>query len=265
MHEKDILCATDLTLVSDEALRAANAMATRFSTKVTLLHALDRKEQSPEARTQVVARMNEQIAHAGATARITPSLQDGDFMKVIANESAAGHALLVLGTHGPRCLRQNLFGADILKLVRHAATPCLVVQEGFNLERLLQRIILPVAAHADIDSLVEMVVALAKGFAADVHVFQLIRPGEEPSPELLANKAKMLARLQAENIRHEEVNEPSTTFSVGFADATIRYAERVGAGAIAIMAHASDEFRYIADAEKERLLANEPRIPILCA
>jgi len=88
---------------------------------------------------------------------------------------------------------------------------------------------------------------------------------EEPSEELLANKAKMLERIQAEGLRFVEVNEPSTAFSIGFADATIRYAERVGAGAIAIMAHASDEYRYIADAEKERLLANAPCIPVLCA
>jgi len=31
------------------------------------------------------------------------------------------------------------------------------------------------------------------------------------------------------------------------------------------MAKASDEFRYIADAEKERILANEARIPVICA
>ncbi|HNR56109.1 MAG TPA: hypothetical protein PKJ19_13145, partial [Flavobacteriales bacterium] len=59
--------------------------------------------------------------------------------------------------------------------------------------------------------------------------------------------------------------EPSTSFSIGFAQATIDYAEKVGAGALAIMAHASDEYRYIADAEKERMLTNTPRIPVLCA
>ncbi|MBL7955461.1 MAG: universal stress protein [Flavobacteriales bacterium] len=265
MLEKDILCATDLTPVSDAALRAAQAIAARFSTGVTLLHVLDRNERSAEGREKVSQAMNAQVANGGASARITPKLLEGDFMKAIATESGEGHALLTLGTHGARGLRQNLFGADILKLVRHAATPSLVVQEGLNEAQLLQRIVLPVASHSEVDRLLDMVVALAKGFAADVHVYQLNRPGETPSPELLANKQKMIARLHAENLRHEEVNEPSTAFSIGFADATIRYAERVGAGAIAIMAHASDEYRYIADAEKERILANEPRIPVLCA
>lgn len=263
MLEKDILCATDLTATSDNAVRAANAIAAHLATRMTLLHVLNRSEQ--EEHHRVVGVMNDQVARGGAEGRTTHKLLEGDFMKRIAEETGQGHSLLVLATHGPHGLRQSLFGADILKLVRQSAIPSLVVQEGLKLEGLLQRIVLPVAAHADIDKLLDMVVALAKAFAADVHVFQLMRPGESPSDDLLANKQRMLLRLKTEGLRHEEVNEPSTTFSIGFAEPTIRYAQRVGAGAIAIMAHASDEYRYIADAEKERLLANDARIPILCA
>jgi hypothetical protein len=54
-------------------------------------------------------------------------------------------------------------------------------------------------------------------------------------------------------------------FSMGFAEQTIRYAQEIGAGCIAIMAKASAEYSYIADAEKERMLANEARVPVLCA
>jgi len=265
MLDQDILCATDLSPASDEAVRAANTIAERIAARITLLHVLNRNERSEHGRDHALEVMNDQIHRAGATDRTTAKALEGDFMKAIAEGSGEGHSLLVLATHGARGLRQNLFGADILKLVRHAATPSLVVQEGLDHATLLRRIVLPVAAHADIDRLLDMVIALAKAFAADVHVYQLVRPGESPSDELLANKLRMLERLQANNIRHEEVNDPSTTFSIGFADATIRYAERVGAGAIAIMAHASDEYRYIADAEKERILANSPKIPVLCA
>ncbi|MBL7952268.1 MAG: universal stress protein [Flavobacteriales bacterium] len=263
MLQKDILCATDLTPTSDQAVRAAITIADRAKTRVTLLHVLNRSEQRD--RDGVLAAMNDQVVRGEASGRVEHKLLDGDFMKRIAEESGQGHSLLVLATHGPHGLRQNLFGADILKLVRHAAIPSLVVQDGLDLDTLLRRIILPVAAHSDIDRLLDMVIALATVFAADVHVYQLIRPGESPSPELMANKGKMLGRLTEAGVRHEEVNEPSTSFSIGFAEPTIRYAERVGAGAIAIMSHASDEYRYIADAEKERLLANTARIPVLCA
>jgi nucleotide-binding universal stress UspA family protein len=263
MLEKDILCATDLTATSDQALRAANAIAEQLSTRITLLHVLHRNER--DAQERVTASMTDQAERCGAKGRTALKLLDGDFMKRIAEESGEGHSLLVLATHGAHGLRQNLFGADILKLVRNAATPSIVVQDGLKLEGMLKRVVLPVAAHADIDRLLNMVIALAKAFGADVHIYQLIRPGETPSTELLANKAKMLERLKLNGVAHLEVNEPSTAFSIGFAESTIRYAERAGGGAIAIMAHASDEYRYIADAEKERLLVNNAKIPILCA
>lgn len=265
MHDKDLLCATDLSPASHDALLAAQTVAERLNTRISLLHVLLKSERKDDGRDQVLAALNDQIKGARAEARTTPKVLEGDPMKSIASESGQGHSLLVLATHGARGLRQNLFGTDILKLVRHAAIPCLVVQEGVRQESLLRRIVLPVAAHSDIQRLLDVVVALASVFAADVHVYQLVRPGESPSDELLANKLRMLERLQAENLRYQEVNEPSTTFSIGFAEATIKYAERAGAGAIAIMAHASEEYRYIADAEKERILTNAPRIPVLCA
>ncbi|MCC6541742.1 MAG: universal stress protein [Flavobacteriales bacterium] len=265
MFDKDILCATDLSPTSDDAVRAADAIAIRLSKRTTLLHVLEKGERSDEGREQVLALMNAQSGKAGATERTTNKLRDGDPLKAIAEESKQGHSLLVLCTHGGKGLRQHLFGTDILKLVRHAATPSIVVQEGVRIEGLLKRIVMPVAAHADIDRLLDAVISLARSFDADVHVYQLVRPGEAPSPELLANKAKMLHRLSQEGIRHQDVIEPSTAFSIGFAQATIGYAEKTGAGALAIMAHASDEYRYIADAEKERILSNAPRIPVLCA
>jgi nucleotide-binding universal stress UspA family protein len=265
MPVQDILCATDLTPVSDAALRHAVLLAGRTGARISQLHVLGRSEQSPEARAAVVARMAEQVARCQAGHLVTPMLLEGDFMKQIAEETARDHALLVLGTHGPHGLRQSLFGADILKLVRHSAIPALVVQENSPANDRLDRIVLPVASHADIDRLLDMVCFLARAYAAEVHVFQLIRPNESPSAELLGNKTRMLERLQREGLRHQEVNEPSTVFSIGFAEPTILYAERIGAGAIAIMSHASDEYRYMADAEKERMLTNHAHIPVLCA
>jgi len=265
MLDKDILCATDLTPTSDQAVRAAVLVADRINAQITLLHVLMKQERTSEGKDHVLDTMRAQAKKADGADRITPKLLDGDFMKRIAEETENDHSLMVVGTHGPRGLRQTLFGADILKLVRHSAIPSLVVQEGCATEHLMERIVLPMAAHSDIDRLLDLVCALAKAFASEIHLYQLMRPLEEPSDELLANKVKMLERMQAEGLRYVEVNEPSTAFSIGFAEPTIRYAERIGAGCIAIMARASDEFRYIADAEKERLLTNDARIPVLCA
>ena len=172
---------------------------------------------------------------------------------------------MVVGTHGARGLRQSLFGADILKLVRKMPIPTLVVQDQTRGDADFQRIVMPVAGHADIGMLLRTVSWMAKVFGSEVHVFQLMRPGEQPSDELLANKLKMLERLREKGITCVEANEPSTKFSIGFAEQTVDYATRVKATMIAIMAIASEEYRCIADAEKERLLMNAAFIPVLCA
>lgn len=261
---KDILCTTDLTPASDTALRQALALADRLGSRVSLLHVLSKAERTPERKEQVEAAMSHQIAAAdGNGVRIL--LTEGDFMEGIAKETEGGHAMVVMGTHGPHGLRQSLFGADILKLVRKSAVPSLVVQAQTDVDAGIGRIVLPVAGHASIAKLLVAVCDLAKAYAAEVHVFQVMRPGEQPSDELLRNKLSMLERLQEEGIRYQEANVPQTGFSVGFAGATVDYARSIGAGCIAIMAHASEEYRYIADAEKERILANDAWVPVLCA
>lgn len=261
MAATDILCTHDLTAASDAAFACALKLADRSGARIALLHVVEDEEERGRAKAVLIDR----AAKAGAADRTRVLLPEGDPMDRIAEESGKGYALVVLGTHGPRGLRQHLFGADILKLVRRLAVPALVVQASTNLEHGMDRIVLPVAAHENIGRLVDMVCALARLHAAEVHVFQLMRPGEVPSEELLRNKFLMLQRLQDDGVRHIEANVPSTTFSVGFAGPTIDYAASIGAGCIAIMAHASKEYRYIADAEKERLLTNDPGIAVLCA
>jgi hypothetical protein len=124
---------------------------------------------------------------------------------------------------------------------------------------------MPVAGHTDIHRLLDAVCYLARAFNSEVHVFQVFRPGEQPSERLLRNKHLMLDHLRAEKVRFVEDNVPATVFSMGFAEQTIRHAHETGAGAIAIMAIASDDYRWIADADKERLLTNAHGIPVLCA
>lgn len=260
----DILCPTDFTPAADTALAHATHLALRSGASITLLHVLEKHEQKEGGLSQASARMDQAVQEALRQVKVTEVLREGDPLKQIIAEANRGHALMVAGTHGVHGLRQSLFGADMLKLVRHVDVPSLVVQERSDTPS-MERLVLPVAGHADIGRLIDAVCYLARLHGAEVHVYQLVRPGETPSDQLLKNRALMVRRLAAEGIRHLEVMEPSAVFSAGFAEQTIRYAERIGAGCIAIMARASDEYRWIADAEKERLLANGPKIPVLCA
>ena len=261
---KDILCATDLTPAADIALHFALQIADRSSSQVTLLHVVEEGDANGPDGLNHLGRLDDQVQRMNGTERVRKLLLEGHFMTRIAEESERGHALVVMGTHGPRGIRQTLFGADILKLVRRISQPTLVVQETTPTENAFDHIVMPVAGHADIDRLLEAVSMLARIHASEVHIYQLVRPNEEPSEQLIANRKRMMERLHEEHVRCVQVMEPSTHFSIGFAEPTIRYAERIGAGCIAMMSHASNDHRYIADAEKERLLTNDAGIPVLC-
>ena len=260
----DILCPTDFTPAAASAQRYATSIAAGSGSSITLLHVLDKHHHQSDALASASAQMGTAADKLLRSVKVNEVFREGDPLKQIIAESCKGHALMVVGTHGPKGLRQSLLGADILKLVRHVSIPSLVVQADSPADPVMGRILMPVAGHADISGLLTAVCLLARTYSSEVHVFQVIRPGEEPSDQLVKNKAIMIARLDQERVARVEANVPSTVFSMGFAEQTIRYAQEIGAGCIAIMAMASDDYRWIADAEKERLLTNAPCIPVLC-
>ena len=260
-----ILCPTDLTLATDIALSHAGNIAQRGKGEVTLFHVLTKEEiknkdignPGPHAKTL------DQLSKQGI--KVNRVDREGSPLKEIVTEAKNGHALMVAGTHGVQGLRQEWLGSDMLKLVRGVPIPTLVVQMYTARTEKMGRILMPVAGHADITPLLDAVCLLAKMDGAEVDVYQQLQEGSTTSNTLLANKRKMLDRLAKEGIKHQEVHEPVEKFYEGFAVRTIRYAHKVGASCIAIMARSSGEHTKIADKEKQELLVNAKGIPILCA
>lgn len=259
-----LLCTHDLTPASDVALCYAVKLAERMDATLDVLHVIPGRLDR-EGRQAAEARMEAAIHTSKAEGRATALIQEGRAIDTIAETSRNGYLLAVIATHGAKGIRQNLFGADILKLVRALGIPAIVVQENTVVQDTFDRIVMPVAGHANIDNMLDLVCHLALLHAAEVQVYQLLRPGDSPSEQLLRNKQAMLERLRADGIRHMEVCEPSTVFSIGFAAATAEYAHRNGADCLAIMAGSSSEYRHISDAEKEYMLTNPYGIPVLCA
>jgi len=172
---------------------------------------------------------------------------------------------MVIGTHGARGIRQNLFGADILKLLKGNTCPSIVVQKTSHPVDHFEKILLPVGSHAEFKLLTLAVAKIAKASKATVVIYSIKRPLEETTEELNVNKQNAKQLFFDEGIMVSEVSEPSSVVSFGFAKQTLLYAENNNIDLIAIMAHASSEHSYFANADKERLLTNETGIAILCS
>lgn len=96
-------------------------------------------------------------------------------------------------------------------------------------------------------------------------VYTVLRPMESLSPEASGNKENACTFFRGIGVNFQTVEEEIKLVSFGFARQTLEFAHTKHLDLVAIMPHSSNQYRYMADAEKERMLTNEHGVAILCA
>lgn len=173
--------------------------------------------------------------------------------------------LVVVGTHGIRGIKQQLFGAHILKLVQSIAYPCLVVQENTVVnESGLNAILFPVGPHPQFHIKIEQTAALAKIFGSMVVEYEIERSMLEPNPAVVANRKAARDYFEEHGINFQQVMEDTTIVSLGYARQTIKYAADHHFNAISVMSDVPADDVYLGRTDKENLLTNPAGIPVLC-
>jgi nucleotide-binding universal stress UspA family protein len=263
--KKKIIIPTDLTKAASQAIKQAASIAVKTKSSLTLLHVLSDKSPSAEEVNKALSAEAESIcAKSGIHFEIL--IREGNFFEVIPF-SACEHDydLMVLGTHGIKGIKQMLFGSNILKLVEKIPIPALVVQEDSPLIKSFKKLILPVSSHKSFHVAVDAVLFFAGIFDSEVHLYSVHKAGFDWPEQLLANIENATRRFELKDIRMTRVKEEQTVYSIGYAKQTLKYAHSAGADLICTMSVASKEYYYFADSDKENLILNEDRIPILCA
>lgn len=252
----------DFSPISDIAVRQACILKMGQPVRLTLVHVCteDRKE-SRLAELNSVA--NELVNEFGI--EVFTHVVVGDVLPSIEQIlSGSDFQLMLIGTHGVKGIRQFLFGSDILRLTRHANCASLVVQETSRPRAAFKKVLLPAGAHFSYIRLAESLINFLKFNQAEVVVYTIRRPMEELSDALMQNRKQALDLFNSAGISCTLVEEDSQVVSFGFAKQTLSYAIENAIDLIGIVPHASDEFTYMADAEKERFLTNDAGIPIWC-
>lgn len=172
--------------------------------------------------------------------------------------------MMVIGTHGIKGLKQKLLGADILKIASKITIPCLIVQEDC-ICRNYNPIVLPVGGHPGFKQLVEATSTIARLFSSEVHFYSISRKGEQEYDSIKENILLAEKIFNEKSITYKRVREESNVVSVGYARQTLQYANLIDAGLVSIMSVKSKEHYYFAQADKETMINNEFRIPVLCA
>lgn len=262
MPADHLLVPTDFTPAADTAVAYAVALGKASRCAPVLLHVLGKEDHA-------VAR--ERLDAAAANVRERHGLEaealvvEGRYMKRIdevAEDPRFG--FMVIATHGIRGLKQNLLGADILKIARKSPVPVVVVQEKSRPGH-AGPIVLPQGGHEHFRLLIEATAEIAGHLGTEVHIYAVDRPGEEPAEQTKRNMQAARTAFELAGVPFREVHEEPRVMSVGFARQTLEYAKSVDAGMIAVMAVPTAEYAHIAQADKEALITNKASIPVLLA
>ncbi len=263
--KNNILVPTDLTEAADKAIAQAIILARKMEAGIILVHVLtDRSEPAEVIEMTLNAQGSRTHKKTGIICE-TRLLRGGLFTAMEKYTKENPPSLMVVGTHGIRGLRQKLLGADILKLVSRVHVPSLVVQKTSPLIEKLSRIVLPAASHSSFHASVDIVARVAEVFHSEVHLYTVEKPGFDWPDQLVRNIQEATRVFNARKIKLKRVNEEQSVYSQGYAKQTLKYARSVHADTICIMAVPSREYHYFAQSDKESILLNEDRIPILCA
>jgi nucleotide-binding universal stress UspA family protein len=262
MSQKSILVPFDLTDPAVNAANAAASVANSGNMNLTLLHVTDSdtSEAADDQISKLAARLQSEYS-----INVNYIIRKGRlFQEISAEADDRDYQLMVIGSHGYKGLKEKLLGTDILKLLKNIPVPAITIQEGFNFpEKGFRKILLPASSHDFFDKKIEAVILMAQIYDAEVHVYTVEKPGFEWSAEIKTNIVKAIQAFELNNIRYQRVNEQQNTYSPGYARQILQYAQNVSADLIAVISLPTKEYYYIADSDKELLLTNELRIPVL--
>ena len=261
---KKIAVLIDFTSICDKALEFAGKIAAQAGSVLVLVHVADFGSET-EADS-----LNEKLQnlHAKAPAGVTiiDHVGYGSFFSVIPTViSDLGVDLVVVPTHGKIGIMQNLLGANIIKLVKTLPVPSLVVQaDSVYSASSFGSLLFPVGPHKHFEVKYKQTANFAKVFDSNVVVYTVRNDIRGISDQIRRNINDSIEYFDAAGVKFEEVSEDPKGFSAGYAKHILSYAKAHNIGTICIMPVISEDNDYIGNADKENILLNSSKLPVLC-
>jgi nucleotide-binding universal stress UspA family protein len=186
---KRILCPTDMSPQSDEALRYAIALARAYQAKLFVCHCVDSSALADESKARGIHQMIESVVSNHT--RLAPSpalvwesiLVEGEPAEVIMREAAERDVDLIVMRTRHRPYAAALLGSTAEAVCRTAHCPVLVTPSrkwsgsptgGVSLNRLL----VAYDFSEDSESALALGLSLAQEYQSDLHLIHVLPPGD---------------------------------------------------------------------------------------
>ncbi len=160
-------------------------------------------------------------------------LRKGRVYSEIANQAKYNDAdLIIAGTHGASGFEKMWMGSNAFRIVTYAPCPVITIRYGFNFNKHLEKIILPIDSSTDTRQKVPFACKMAKYFNAEIHILGLY------TTTLKAIRRKVDTYVT--QVEHY-LDENQTKYVTNFLEAdnttttTIDYSQKINADLVVIM------------------------------
>ncbi len=259
---KNIAVLIDFSEGSRAALLQGAALAKKTNSKLFGIHivsSIDKVKQAEEDLKKFYA------TGSSANLDITTAIEVGPLTHATnAILKKIDAALVIICTHGVKGMMQQLFGANILKLVQAITYPCLVISDHTTADlSAANKILFPMGPHPDFMVKIKQTATLAKNLGATIILYWIDKPGADFDGQMSKNIELARDYFNSQNIPYENVTEDIQVISVGFSRQTMEYAANNNISLISVMANISKSDVLFGFGDKENFLVNEQGIAIL--
>lgn len=268
---KQILVAIDFSDCSLNALEHAITIAEKAEAGVELMYVIkpdssrEMFTEGPKTVSSMVKDKFEELVEKYqpmmGTNKLTYLIREGKVYNEIVKEADKKDVFLVMaGTHGASGFEEFWIGSNAYRIVSALRKPVITIRGGVNINRNLEKIVLPLDSTPETRQKVPFTAYMAKIFDAEVHILK-VNSSEVAAIITRINSYgdQVKKHLDEENIRYviESVESDNLT------DTTIEYALKINANLISIMTEQEISAKNLLLGPYAQQMVNHSPMPVL--
>lgn len=267
---KKILCAVDFSTGSIHALDYAVKIACHLKAEIEMVWVDNTVESSgltaisKELRLEAKKQFEDLMSrHQKDCHQIRTSykLKKGKVYREVASLAATGNAdLIVAGSHGVSGFEQHWIGSNAYRIVSHAPVPVITVQQDYDIQRPIRKVILPIDSTADTLLKVPATLRFAQAFQSEIIVLALFSTDlSSLQKKVESNATRACAEIEkaGQKVSCDRRKGKNITLT------TIEYATESDADLIAIMTEKESGSSTIMLGQFARQMVNNAPLPVL--
>jgi len=268
---KKILVAVDFSECSVNALEHAITIANKADAGLDMIFVIkpdssrDIFSEGPQTLSSMVKdkfdELIEKYQHKLGHHKMHFLIREGKVYQEIVKEADHKDVFLVMaGTHGASGFEEFWIGSNANRIVSSLRKPVITIRGGVNINRHLEKIVLPLDSTPETRQKVPFTAYMAKIFNAEMHVLRVYTSSVQAVVRKIDSYAEQVVKhLEEENIRYvlESVQADNLT------DSTIEYALKINANLISIMTEQEISAKNLLLGPYAQQMVNHSPIPVL--